>query len=195
MSLIHPTRSRGSQPARRSRSLPDSTLLALGLLTVLLIAPLAVAESPRDEGTGANPDAADGATIDDGTPSEHRRTATSHGTAGLRVFVNPTTGELTTRPSEGQVQRFQQSIDQLDIAEPVTDLHPFPLRDGGTGAYVGNRFMTSTVVRRAPDGSLALDCTTDPDHLLHRHPPLAPAAPADTATQPETARRASAPVM
>lgn len=100
---------------------------------------------------------------------------------GWRVFLDPVTGEITSRPSAEQLRRFQESLDEreaLGIGEPVTEeLHPFVLHSGGTGVYVGDRFMTSTVVRRAPDGSLVIDCATDPEHVLHQHPAVRSGAP------------------
>lgn len=140
---------------------PRSLLL---LMVFLLAAPAAY---------GAPPELLRAPTADaapSGTPA----------TVGLRVFLDPVTGEVVSRPSGEQVRRLQQSIEELEVFEPVPDLHPFYLYPGGTGIYVGDRFMTSTVVRRSPDGSLVIDCTTDPDHEHHPH---------------ETDRRPGAPVM
>lgn len=154
-------------------------LHGFGILVVLLIAPVAFGESASAEGTPPE--------LLRAPPADVAPSATES-TAGWRVFLDPVTGEILSRPSSEQVRRLQQAIDELDGFRAVIDLHPFYLPSGGTGVYVGDRFMTSTVVRRARDGSLVVDCTTDPSHLLHRHPPLAP-------VRPQTARSTDAPVM
>lgn len=162
MSLVPTLRSRG-----------------FGILIALLIAPFALGDGASAEGTPPELLRAPPADV---SPSA------AEGTAGWRVFLDPVTGEIVSRPSREQVRRLQQAIDELDGFRAVIDLHPFYLPSGGTGVYVGGRFMTSTMVRRAGDGSLMVDCTTDPSHLRHRHPPLAP-------VRPETAPSTDAPVM
>lgn len=123
-------------------------------------------------------------TAQDNAPPELLRAPTADSAdeaPGWRVFLDPVTGEITSRPSAEQLRRFQEFLDEreaLGIGEPVTEeLHPFVLYGGGTGVYVGDRFMTSTVVRRAPDGSLVIDCATDPEHVLHQHPAERSGAP------------------
>lgn len=154
-----------------------SKLSAVGFLVALLVPPVAAAEAGEAPALLRAPTA-------NASPPAVR------GTAGLRVFLDPVTGRIVSRPSSEQVRRLQQSIDELAV-EPVLPLHPFYLHRGGTGVYVGDRFMSSTVVRRAPDGSMVIDCVSDPNHLRHHHPPLAPRASA----HPETVRRSDAPVM
>ncbi len=157
--------------------MPHSDLAASG--SSLLLAPVVLGDGAPAE--GAPPELLR-------APAADASASAVQGTVGLRVFLDPVTGEIVSRPSREQVRRLQQSIDELDGFRSVLDLHPFYLRSGGTGVFVGNRFMTSTVVRRGGDGSLGVDCSTDPSHLRHRHPPLAP-------VRPETPRPTGAPVM
>lgn len=180
MPLFLSLRSRGFSDGSSLRSFCRTALLGLGIL----MAPLMSAPADSAPADGAPPELLQAPAADASPPAA--RVAT-----GWRVFLDPVTGEIVSRPSGEQVRRFQQSIEELEIGEPVPDFHPFYLYNGGTGVYVGDRFMTSTVVRRADDGSLVIDCATDPDHLHHHHPPLAPR----TSAHPETARRPDAPVM
>lgn len=84
------------------------------------------------------------------------------GEAGLRIYVNPLTGRFTSRPGPLQVLRLSQAIEE-SRPERRGDFRRFELPQGGTGIYVGDRFMTSTVAHTGPDGELHLHCSHGPD--------------------------------
>lgn len=97
--------------------------------------------------------------------------------AGLRVFVDPVTGELVANPTRAQIReltrtlakhRFEQGIDPGANWSPE-GLARFELPAGGTGVNLGGRFLTSTVVHRGPDGELHFECTHDP-HEVQEQP-------------------------
>lgn len=98
--------------------------------------------------------------------------------AGLRIYVNPLTGRFTSRPSPLQVLRLSQAIEEAR-PERRGDFRRFELPQGGTGIYVGDRFMTSTVAHTGPDGELHLRCSHGPDepHAVETESPPQPAAP------------------
>lgn len=93
--------------------------------------------------------------------------------SGLRAYIDPLTGQLTTHPTPAQVReltrtlaehRFEQGMD-FDAGWDTEGLYRFPLRDGGTGVHLDGRFLTSTVVHVGPDGALHFDCTHDPGEV------------------------------
>lgn len=93
--------------------------------------------------------------------------------SGLRAYVDPLTGELTTHPTPAQVReltrtlaehRFEQGMD-FGAGWDTEGVYRFPLRAGGTGVSLGARFLTSTVVHVGPDGALHFECTHDPGEV------------------------------
>lgn len=148
---------------------PGRAAIVAGLAAVFVLAPTVPAmagESPADEippmlrAPGSEP----------ATPAAPA--------AGLRIYIDPVTGEITSRPAPEQVRdlshrieafRFEQSIEE-GVEPGVGNLTRFDLRGGGTGVYVGGRFLTSTMVQVAPDGSLRITCTPHPEEILDADP-------------------------
>lgn len=94
-------------------------------------------------------------------------------TAGLRIYVDPETGELTSRPTREQARRLSAAIGAF-LTRPIDEPVVFQLPFGGTGVYVGNRFESVSVVRVRPDGSFDFECV-HPEHTTEIL--AAPAAP------------------
>lgn len=96
--------------------------------------------------------------------------------AGLRVFIDPLTGEFTTQPTAQQAGELAAAIAAFRLEQRQDPnwnregLRRFELSGGGTGVFLDGRFLTSTVVRRGPDGTFHVGCTRDPQTDPHTHP-------------------------
>jgi hypothetical protein len=95
--------------------------------------------------------------------------ATPPGSAGVKVFVDPATGELIAEPTAEQAAELDQRVEQEMAAAkaleiPEEELEPFQLSNGGVGVFVGGRFMSSLNIHRHADGSWATICS-DGEHL------------------------------
>lgn len=126
------------------------TFQTLGLfLGTLLCALAAAAETPPD------PDAPETAPA-----------------AGLRVYLDPVTGELTDRPTAEQVEKLSSALDEA-LLRTADDLEPFDLESGGQGLFLAGRFRSAAIARRLPDGTFDLRCVETAghaDHLLEAPP-------------------------
>ncbi len=100
---------------------------------------------------------------------------------GLRAFIDPDTGELTSTPTRRQIEELQQAIRQQAMADfdgPLSrsglGLEPFELATGGRGVYLRGRFQSALVVHRLDGGELELVCRGDASATEHEHPATAP---------------------
>ncbi|MEM7352510.1 MAG: hypothetical protein AAF657_17045 [Acidobacteriota bacterium] len=111
------------------------------------------------------------------------------GQAGLRVYLDPETGKLTSTPSTGQVEAL--STDLAPLGWTSEGLEPFALHTGGRGVYLQGRFRSALTVRVTENGDYELRCVDGPGHA---HPAadgpemadpheLPPARPAQTAVE------------
>ena len=82
--------------------------------------------------------------------------------AGLRAYIDPETGELTSTPTAAQLEVFtKSSAPSLEFSSE--GLETFPLQRGGRGVRIEGRFLSALKVRRHADGSLEVFCE-DADH-------------------------------
>ncbi|MDH3743749.1 MAG: hypothetical protein OES47_01455 [Acidobacteriota bacterium] len=80
--------------------------------------------------------------------------------SGLRVFVDPETGELVGEPTEEQLERLRiETSRQIRERRSSWDLRQFGLRGGGQGVFLDGWADHQLVVRRAEDGSLRTVCS------------------------------------
>lgn len=151
------------------RSLP---ILAL-FIALLAMAPSTLSAGASDE----EPSTASGAA---GTPES---------AAGWRIYRDPATGRLLSEPLPGQSEALsakwaRRQAESVPLASPRT----FPIvlrgRPIGTGVALEGRFVTSTVVRTLPDGTLSVGCQ-DAEHGLDDHGGLAGPPSKPTADHPE----------
>ena len=121
---------------------------------VLLAASVLVAESPREEPASETPPA-----------------------PGLRAYVDPATGELTSAPSPWQVEALSKSLAQA-LRRSGEGLEPFALSGGGRGVHLRGRFQNALVVHLDADGGLDFLCVDDSEHAaaILELPELTPAA-------------------
>ncbi len=106
--------------------------------------------------------------------------------AGLRAFIDPETGELTSTPTRQQVEDLTLLIEQQTLAGAEAalsrssfGLEPFELTGGGRGVHLKGRFQSALVVRLTDLGELELVCRDDAAETQHEHP--AATAPAEWA--------------
>lgn len=110
------------------------------------------------------------------SPTPSATPAPTPSSAGLRVFIDPVTGEFIAKPSPRQAGELSAAIaefrlqQQQDPDRGLEGLRRFELSGGGTGVFLDGRFLTSTVVRRGADGSFHFECTRDPQTDPHTHP-------------------------
>ena len=133
---------------------------------VLLAASVLVAESPQVEPAPA---------------------AATPASAGLRVYIDPDTGELTSTPSPRQVEALSKSLEPT-LSRSSVGLEPFELSLGGRGLYLEGRFQSALVVRLDGSGGFELSCVDDPGYVeaileLHDLVPVAPLRPSPQGTQ------------
>jgi hypothetical protein len=77
---------------------------------------------------------------------------------GIIVYIDPKSGEITTRPSETlPVPKPQQSLER--VREPVSELHETlsPVPGGGVVIHLGERFSTPLTATIDADGKLRLE--------------------------------------
>lgn len=129
------------RPKRYPTSSPRfiASWLAAGAL-LALVSPALVAESPRDEPASETP-----------------------APAGLRAYVDPATGELTSTPSREQVEALNKSLAQT-LSRSTVGLEPFDLPRGGRGVYLERRFQSALMVKLDANGEAAPVCVDGPKH-------------------------------
>lgn len=76
---------------------------------------------------------------------------------GLRIYVDPETGELTATPSPAQAEALSKRLSER-LSRSTEGVVPFKLGRGGRGVYLGDRFDHALVVHRHEDGSLSYGC-------------------------------------
>lgn len=82
--------------------------------------------------------------------------------AGLRAYVDPETGELTSTPSPAQVEHLNRAL-ELSMRWSGEDLEPFELRRGGKGVFLDGRFQSALVVRWSEEGAHEYRCVEKQD--------------------------------
>lgn len=92
--------------------------------------------------------------------------------AGMRVAVQPETGDLVPAPADAP-------LDAAGLPKPEGDLVIHTLPDGALHANISGHFTSYSVARVDTDGHIQQDCLSDPravrDYL--QNPPTAPIAP------------------
>ena len=88
--------------------------------------------------------------------------------AGLRAFIDPATGKLTSNPTRAQLERRSLQARTATSSRSVIGLRPFELGRGGRGLDLQGRFQTSLRVERGADGNLYQTCG-DPTHTGEPH--------------------------
>ena len=97
--------------------------------------------------------------------------------SGLRVYVDPQSGELVSQPITAE-QRHQANSADAAFNQDTTDLVPVQMPDGSIMLDLQGRFQQATVATVQPDGSIRTYCN-DADHVakgLHTHDAKAGAA-------------------
>jgi hypothetical protein len=93
---------------------------------------------------------------------------------GVRVFVDPRTGQITASPSPEQLQRLAVHARAATLSRSVQGLRAFELQRGGRGLNLQGRFQTALRVERAADGSFRTTCadgeTIADANANHHHP-------------------------
>ncbi len=102
--------------------------------------------------------------------------------AGLRAFIDPETGELTSTPSRRQIEELSRLIEQQTLSSvegPLSrssaGLETFELATGGRGVHLKGRFQHALAVRVVEVGELELVCRDDAPKTDHQHPAVTPA--------------------
>lgn len=91
-------------------------------------------------------------------PAGSQETEPGEKAAGIIVYIDPKTGELTNGPSENlPVQRPQQSLEKAEepVSQPHETLSPVP--GGGVTIHLGRRAFTPSTATIDPDGRIRLE--------------------------------------
>lgn len=94
-------------------------------------------------------------------PTEPASAASEAGAAGLVIYIDPATGELTTEPTAEQVEALHQTFEARH-PRSTAGLVAFELEHGGRGVFLGNRFQSALVARPRADGTFELRCADHP---------------------------------
>ncbi len=164
------------KPSRQDLTLKTARRFAwLGACLLLIAAALPGSLWADNAKDNAEPESAL-ATVEEGSaapqPSE----------AGVKIFIDPKTGQLVAEPTTEQRQALDQEISwqeslAKDLEIPEEKLSPFELSNGGVGVYVGGRFASSLLLHRHEDGSWVLGCAAagHEEHHLSAGPTTPPA--------------------
>ena len=87
--------------------------------------------------------------------------------SGVRAFIDPTTGELTTNPSPEQLRRMALAS-RASLSRSMVGLRPFALARGGRGVNLEGRFDSAYRVEIGKDGTFHMTCG-DPAHAETPH--------------------------
>ncbi len=148
-------RSHPRNPSRRWQ------IAALALLAASAVAAQAPPEQPE-----VSPELAADA------PTFEAPTVEAPAPSGLRAFVDPETGELTSTPTREQVEALSQEMSAhlaAALSRSSDGLEPFELLAGGRGVNLKGRFQSALVVRRLESGGFELVCRDDPPGAEHDH--------------------------
>ena len=80
---------------------------------------------------------------------------------GLRVVIDPETGEIITRPPRHRAEPISAPLANA-LSRSTEGLRVFDLPNGGKGVHLKGRFQHVLVVRAKPDGSFETVCTNHP---------------------------------
>lgn len=90
--------------------------------------------------------------------------ATVAGSAGMRIFKDPETGEM------GLPTESASALETDSNSEDMTGLTQVTLRDGSVMIDLQGRFQESMVIRLDAKGNKVVDCTRHPEKLLSKTP-------------------------
>jgi hypothetical protein len=91
-------------------------------------------------------------------PAGTRGTDSGEKAPGIIVYIDPKSGEFTTRPSDAwPVQRPQQSLEKA--REPASEFHEMlsPVPGGGVMIHLGERFFAPLTATIDAEGNLKLE--------------------------------------
>lgn len=158
-------------PLSRSR-LRSAAITALLPWTVLLWAALVLGTPPL----GAQPTEGAGEVIVEPKTTESSEPASDPvpiSAGGLRVFVDPETGEILATPRPEQIRELA-ALERQRLASPTGAIANEPVRvfaiPGGVGAVLPRSLMSSMVLRVLPDGSFETVCVDHVEGDDHEHP-------------------------
>lgn len=86
--------------------------------------------------------------------------AASPGTAGMRAFLDPETGELRGPTAEELAHSAHDHA--LDLGK-LPEIEVIEHANGMKSAVLDERFMSTSVAKVGPDGRLVTDCVTTPE--------------------------------
>ncbi len=89
------------------------------------------------------------------------------GKPGLRVFVDPVTGELVSEPTDAQLVRLRSARagrEGRGERRNSWELRRFPLRNGGEGVFLEGWADHELRVLRSEDGGLRVVCSQGDTH-------------------------------
>ncbi len=83
---------------------------------------------------------------------------------GLQVYIDPATGKLRA-PSPEEARAMAASLERI-FSQSTQGLQAEQQADGTLKLDLRGRFMSVSLARRSPDGSVATDCTNSLQHAL-----------------------------
>lgn len=78
--------------------------------------------------------------------------------SGLRAYLDPETGELTSSPSPAQAEILQEAFELSSSSLSNENLRSFDLRSGGRGLFLAGRFQSSLVMSWSENGAHEFHC-------------------------------------
>ncbi|MBI2819275.1 MAG: hypothetical protein HYX73_04780 [Acidobacteria bacterium] len=111
---------------------------------------------------GAATEGADTKAVGDATTelADQRAALAPEGPAGMRVYVNPSTGQIETPPADVRAAMAAADRAVLDTSSVGLQETPSPVPGGGVLVDLQGRFRIPLVATRSVDGTLTMDHTT-----------------------------------
>jgi len=102
-----------------------------------------------------------------------RNAAAPFATQGVRVYLDPATGEMVDGPVLPE-----QRADSLALPAPDYSRVTFETReDGSVIAHSNGQFESTSTITLDTDGTVRIGCTQTGDHAKHGHPAQSAEAP------------------
>lgn len=98
------------------------------------------------------------------TPPDGAREASGHEqTAGLRVVVDPATGEIIDNPTSLELERLEEGV-RVERRRSSWELREFYLSEGGSGVALEGWADHSLEIEIGPDGAMRTVCSQGDTH-------------------------------
>jgi len=98
-------------------------------------------------------------------PTKTQTQVESPGESMMVVVKDPTTGEYRT-PTAEEMAKIQAQMTN-NTKQQLKPMETFHHKDGTVTVRLNGRFMSYTIAKKQPDGSMKLDCVKTPQEMVN----------------------------